>query len=480
MTQNPWEQNSTEAQNGGQVPAGGDATVPMSREQITASSAQTPQGPGTFGQYQQQDANGAYTASYDPYNYSAPVLEEPKKKHGTKTLVSAALLAALLGGGVGGTVVAATGAGSPASISTASSGTTIVNNTESVNEITAAAAKATASTVTISAASTSQSGSGSGVVLDAEGHILTNTHVVTLDGATASASIEVQLADGSVRTASVVGTDPTSDLAVIKIDDVTGLSLTPASLGDSADLNVGDTTIAIGAPLGLQNTVTTGIVSNLVRTIEVASSAADDQQTDSSQQTDPFGSSPFQFEVPGQQSQSTATSTISINVIQTDAAVNPGNSGGALVNAQGEVIGINVAIASTDSGSSTSGNIGVGFAIPINYAKRVAQEIIETGSATHGLLGASVSTSPANNDSSEAFGDGALIQEVVSGSAASSAGLRAGDVVVAVDGRAISEATELTAAVRQAAAGSQVTLTVERNGSTQEVKVTLGSAEDAS
>ena len=138
-----------------------------------------------------------------------------------------------------------------------------------------------------------------------------------------------------------------------------------------------------------------------------------------------------------------------------------------------------MAIASTDSGSSSSGNIGVGFAIPINYAKRVSQEIIENGFASHGLLGASVSTSPANNDQSEAFGDGALIQEVVSGAAADQAGLRNGDVVVAVDGRSISEATELTAAVREAAAGSKVSLTINRNGSIQDVDVTLGDSRDA-
>ncbi|MDO4898761.1 MAG: trypsin-like peptidase domain-containing protein [Rothia sp. (in: high G+C Gram-positive bacteria)] len=487
MTQNPWEKKPDATAPGTQpapqpaFQAVDDATVPMNKEEVQATVAPAPSaGSGTFDQYQQQNADGSYSAYDTPYGQAeqAPAAES-QKKHGTKTLVSAALIAALVGGGVGGGVVAASTAGTPASISTSSSGTTIVNNTESVNQTTAAAAKATPSVVTISAVSSGASGSGSGVILDTEGHILTNTHVVTLDGASASARIEVQLADGTVRSAKVVGTDPTSDLAVIKIDDTSGLDLTPASLGDSDNLNVGDTTMAIGAPLGLQNTVTTGIVSNLVRTIDVASSAADDSQSSElNQQSDQFGSSPFQFEIPGQQSQRSSSATISLNVIQTDAAVNPGNSGGALVNAQGEVIGINVAIASTDSSSqSSSGNIGVGFAIPINYAKRIAQEIIDTGSATHGLLGASVTTSPANNDDSQAFGDGALIREVSSGGAADAAGLRSGDVVVAIDGRAISEANQLTAAVRQAAADSKVTLTVERNGSRQETEVTLGKAE---
>lgn len=476
MSQNSWEPTPDSSST--------DPTVSLNQQQV-ATSAQDD--PTVAFAAQQAPAAGAYAyagatpgATYTGDYAAVPVQPEQNKgKHANRTVLAAAAIAALLGGGIGGGVVAATSTGAASSITTTSSGTTIVNNTDSVNAVTAAAAKATPSTVTIAATSSSASGSGSGVILDSEGHILTNTHVVTLDGATASASIEVQLADGTVRTATVVGTDPTSDLAVIKLDDTSGLILTPATLGDSAALNVGDTTVAIGAPLGLSNTVTTGIVSNLVRTIEVASSAADESTTDSgSGTTDPFGSSPFQFEIPGQQSQSTtSSSTIAINVIQTDAAVNPGNSGGALINSNGEVIGINVAIASTESSSSSaSGNIGVGFAIPINYAKRVAQEIIANGSASHGLLGATVSTSPANNDSSEAFGDGALIQEVTSGGAAQATGLKSDDVITAVDGRSISEATELTAAVRQAAAGDEVTLTVERNGSTQQVTVTLGDA----
>lgn len=465
MPHEPWQQN--------QASAADDRTVPLPPQNPN------PQHPYPQQQYTEQagsynyQQSGFYTGQVPPAE-SAPA--GAKKKFGTGTVVTAALLAALLGGGVGGGLVAATSSQEVATV-TAGSGTTIVNNADSVNAITAAAAHATPSTVTIAAASSSASGSGSGVILDDQGHILTNTHVVTLDGASANAEVEVQLADGTVRTASIVGTDPTSDLAVIKINDTSGLTLTPASLGDSDQLNVGDTTIAIGAPLGLSNTVTTGIVSNLVRTIEVASSAADDS-AEADPFDDAFGSEPFQFEIPGQVQGTSASSTISINVIQTDAAVNPGNSGGALLNANGEVIGINVAIASTEtSESSASGNIGVGFAIPINYAKRIAHEIIETGSATHGLLGATVSTSPANNDSSQAFGDGALIREVTRGGAAAEAGLQAGDVVVAVNGRTISEATELTAAVRQAAAGEEVNLTVERNGSRQEVAVTLGAAD---
>ncbi|WP_143539246.1 S1C family serine protease [Rothia nasimurium] len=469
MSQNSWEQTPHTAAD--------DRTVPLNPQQVQAGNASQYGAPGGGAVGSGAPASYSYN---QPYIHQNQPNAEKKGKHTTKTVLAATALAALVGGGVGGGIVAATSTGPASTISSLSSGTTIVNNTDSVNAVTAAAAKATPSTVTISATASNASGSGSGVILDTQGHILTNTHVVTLDGASANATIEVQLADGSVHTATVVGTDPASDLAVIKVDDAAELNLTPATLGNSDNLNVGDTTVAIGAPLGLSNTVTTGVVSNLVRTIEVASSAAQqgtDTGNDSSDDT--FGTSPFQFEIPGQQSQSDAqAATISLNVIQTDAAVNPGNSGGALVNSAGEVIGINVAIASTDtSSSSTSGNIGVGFAIPINYAQRVANEIIEDGSATHGLLGAQVSTSPANKDESQAFGDGALIQEVTSGGAAEKAGLRAGDVVTAVNGRTISEATELTAAVRQATAGSEVTLTVLRGSSTQEVTVTLDAAE---
>lgn len=445
MSNNPWQPQPQE-----------DPTVPLNTQYLQGADQQ--------GQYAYQQ----------PAHQEQD--QQQKTRHSTKVVLASAALAALLGAGVGGGVVALSDQGAITALTSNTSGTTIVNNTDSVNAVTAAAQKATPSTVTISAISSSSSGSGSGVILDTQGHVLTNTHVVTLDGSASDADLEVQLADGSVHSASLVGTDPTSDLAVIKIDQASSLNLTPASLGDSSILNVGDTTIAIGAPLGLANTVTTGIVSNLVRTIEVASAAAPDSSSQDSS-TDSFGSSPFQFEIPGQQSQSSSSSsTIALNVLQTDAAVNPGNSGGALINSSGEVIGINVAIASTDSSSSTAGNIGVGFAIPINYAKRVAQEIIDSGKASHGLLGASVSTSPANEDSSEAFGDGALIQEVSSGGAAQKAGLQAGDVITAFEGRSIQDAAELTASVRQAAAGQEVTLTVERNGSSQQVTVTLGEA----
>ncbi len=425
---------------------------------------------------------GGYTGPYNASQYNASQYNDasnaPRRKasFGVGTLVASILAAGLVGGGV-----ATVGSGnlfnngSASAVSTGSQpGTVIVNNKDDVNAITAAALKATPSVVTISASSGSAGGTGSGIVLDGEGHILTNTHVVTLDGQTANAALEVRTSSGKVLKATLVGTDPLSDLAVIKVDDMSGL--TPATLGDSGKLNVGDTAIAIGSPLGLTGTVTDGIVSTLNRTISVASSAAP-KDGDESQD----GNGGFKFAPPGgQQGQSTAgQGSISINVIQTDAAINPGNSGGALVNSKGEIIGVNVAIASagSDSSSSSSGNIGVGFSIPINHAKRVAQEIIDTGKASHGQLGVSV-RDKSSGTSSSSFSVGADVATVEANSAAAKAGIKVGDVITRFNDLAISEPNQLTAAVREQAGGSTVKITVQRNGQEQTFDVTLGTAAD--
>ena len=403
--------------------------------------------------------------------------DAPRRKatFGVGTLVASILAAGLVGGGVAtvGSAELSGNAGSGAAVSSNSQpGTVIVNNKDNVNAITAAALKASPSVVTISAAAGGSGGTGSGIILDDQGHILTNTHVVTLDGQTADAALEVRTSDGKVLTAKLVGTDPLSDLAVIKVDNASGL--TPATLGDSGKLNVGDTAIAIGSPLGLTGTVTDGIVSTLNRTISVASAAAP-EEGDNAEGDDEGG---FQFAPPGGgQSQQTADQgEISINVIQTDAAINPGNSGGALVNSSGEVIGVNVAIASAgSSASSTSGNIGVGFSIPINHAKRVAQEIIDTGKASHGQLGVSVKKKTASSAAS-GFSVGADVATVEADSAAGKAGIRVGDVITKFNDLAIGEPEQLTAAVREQPAGSSVKITVLRNGKEQTFDVTLGAA----
>lgn len=428
-------------------------------------------------QYAQHGAHSSAPAGYAGQFNSAPnPADAPRRKasFGVGTLVASILAAGLVGGGVA-TVGSANlfDTGSPAASSSNSQpGTVIVNNQDDVNAITAAAVKASPSVVTISATSGSSGGTGSGIVLDGEGHILTNTHVVTLDGQTASAALEVRTSTGQVLKATLVGTDPLSDLAVIKVDNASGL--TAATLGDSGKLNVGDTAIAIGSPLGLTGTVTDGIVSTLNRTISVASAAAPDEG-DSSE--DDGG---FQFAPPGGgESQNTASqNSISINVIQTDAAINPGNSGGALVNSKGEIVGVNVAIASAGSdSSSSSGNIGVGFSIPINHAKRVAQELIDTGKVSHGQLGVSVKDK-SSTSSSSGFSVGADVATVEANSAAAKAGVKVGDVITKFNDLAISESKQLTAAVREQAGGSTVKLTVLRSGQEQTLDVTLGTAPD--
>ncbi|KAA9086994.1 S1C family serine protease [Microbacterium radiodurans] len=408
-----------------------------------------------------------YTAVYAP---GAPTTAKSSKVGGGK--VAAILIAAALVGGAAGVGGAAAVGSSfiaaPASSSSGPSSIT-VNNPDSVNATTAIATKVLPSVVTISASAGTSGGTGSGVVLSEDGYVLTNTHVVTLDGATGDPTLSVTTSDGRVYTATLVGTDPTYDLAVIKLEDASGL--TPIEFGDSSSLNVGDQTVAVGAPLGLSNTVTTGIVSALNRSIQIASSAA--PEGGDSQQETPGGRTPFEFDFgQGQQQGSSASSSIAISVIQTDAAINPGNSGGALVDSKGRLIGINVAIASAGGSSSgEAGSIGVGFAIPSNVAERVAQEIRENGSASHGLLGATVGDAAAAAGATHA---GALINEVTEGGAAASAGLRSGDIVTEFNGVAITDQVDLTAQVRALAGGAEAEITYLRNGSEETATVTLG------
>jgi putative serine protease PepD len=353
--------------------------------------------------------------------------------------------AALVGGGAGAGVVALTTDHTVPIASGAAAQSVVIKDAQNATSTTAAAAKAAPSVVTIYVSASGGSGSGSGVVLSADGYVLTNNHVVTLDSSTDQATVQVRTSDGTLYDATVVGTDPTSDLAVVKLANASGL--TPATFADSDKVQVGDLAVAIGAPLGLSNTVTDGIVSATNRAVQTGSTQND--------------------------------STV-IDAIQTDAAINPGNSGGALVDAEGQVIGINSAIATVASSeipgqqSGQSGNIGVGFAIPSNAAKRIGQEIIATGKATHALLGVSASTAKENADS--AVGTGAQIMSVQDGSPASDAGLRVDDVITAVGDRAVTSSTELTAAVRSEQPGDKVTLTVRRGSASSKVDVTLDAA----
>ncbi len=399
------------------------------------------------------------------------------KRTGVGMLVAALVIGALVGGGSAAGVMAISGAQNQGRASTNASApqNVVVNNTDSVNEITAVAAQATPSVVTISVTGASGAGTGSGVVLSSDGYVLTNTHVVTLDGESSDPQIQVTMSDGTLYQATVVGTDPISDLAVIQLKDATGL--TPLKFADSSKLNVGDTAIAIGAPLGLAGTVTNGIVSALNRSITVASSAVPaNPQQDNTTPGSPNDNFPFNFDFPGQggqnqQAPNAATGSISLAVVQTDAAINPGNSGGALLNSQGQLIGINVAIATAGNSSGGSGSIGVGFAIPANLAQRVAGELIKNGAATHGLLGATVSAAASVEGSTTV---GAYIADVTAGGPAASAGLAKGDVITRFNGVPITDANDLTAQVRTVKGGGDATLTYVRAGKSYDVDVTLG------
>ena len=382
------------------------------------------------------------------FAYQAPAAPAAPAKSRRRFVmpVVAAVIAGAVAGGVSSVAVSRLGQTS----------TVVINNAQSVNWVTGVAAKAMPSVVTISVGASTSGGSGSGVVLTKDGLILTNAHVVTLDGATNKVSIEIKTSTGIVTTATVVGIDPTNDLAVIKASG----TFVPIEFGDSSKVNVGDNVVAIGAPLGLEESVTTGILSSLNRTIQVASSAVNDGTL---QLWSGSGAAP-----------------VSLRVLQTDAAINPGNSGGALLNSKGQLIGINVAIASAGSSTSgsQSGSIGVGFSIPSNIAKRISDQLIKGGKASHALLGALV-TDATSSDSVAAFSNGAKIVKLTPGGAAERGGLKVDDVVVKFNGQVVSSASELTAEVRLEAANSKATIVVVRGGQQVTVTVTLGDAANA-
>ena len=377
--------------------------------------------------------------------YAAPKPQAQKpKRRGLLGVAALAMGSALVGGIIGSSAFTVTyfGATQPAPV--------VVNNVEQINWVTGAASEAGPAVVTLWVESSLSSGSGSGVILSEDGYILTNAHVVTLSGSTDDPDLSVKLWDGTVLPATLVGYDTVYDLAVIKVE---ASGLKAIKFADSSNLNVGQNVVAIGAPLGLASTVTEGIVSALNRTIRVASAEVSEE--------------------PGLQFWTGTGESISIQVIQTDAAINPGNSGGALVNERGELVGINVAIAT--AGSGEAGSIGVGFAIPSNTANRIATEIMQTGKATHGLLGAMVRD---NSENGSGFSTGAYVDQVTEGGAAESAGIQSGDVIIEFAGQKVTSAADLTAMVRAQPAGAAVQLKIIRNGETISLRATLGNAED--
>ncbi|MDT7572709.1 MAG: putative serine protease PepD [Actinomycetota bacterium] len=380
---------------------------------------------------------GAPAWGYPTDTIGGPAPAPAPKRAGLLAAVGTSLAVALIAGGTAGYVAGrqaddGTLTDPSASLGTGSSTSSSLNRApESVAGI---AARVLQSVVSVSVKSPSGSGTGSGVVIRSDGYILTNNHVV--DAADPTVTVSFNGADNVDVPARIVGRDPDTDLAVIKV--LTNKKVVPAALGQSRSLVVGDPVIAIGSPLGLAGTVTTGIVSALNRTVNV----------------------------PGENGGRTPL----FNAIQTDAAINPGNSGGALVDAKGQVIGINSAIATLGSGGFSgdqSGSIGVGFAIPIDEARSVAEELIRTGTATHPAVGVRALTSTSKGQT------GALVQEVLAGGAAAQAGLQAGDLITAIDKTQVESVDELIVAIRQHKVGQTVTVTYYRDGAKQTATVTL-------
>ena len=369
-----------------------------------------------------------------------------KQKSGMASHVVTAVVAALVSGalclGVGFTAITNGWVHVPTSSSlsdvksnTSGSGSAKVKSGQAV-DWSAVAKEVSDSVVAIDVATSDGEAKGSGVVISDKGYIATNNHVIS-----GAQQIQVTLASGAVYSAKVVGTDTTTDLAVIKLDNPPS-DLKVAEFADSDNLAVGEAVMAIGNPLGYDDTATTGIVSALNRPVTVT----DDDNN-----------------------------AIVTNAVQIDAAINPGNSGGPTFNAAGQVIGINSSIASTASSSGTAGSIGIGFAIPSNLVKRVTNEIIDNGSVKHVVLGITIKSSTVEADG--VTRGCAQVQAVTDGGPASKAGVKAGDSIVAFNGKAVNNNYSLLGYVRASAMGDKVKLTVVRGGNTMDLEVTLDQEE---
>ena len=360
-----------------------------------------------------------------------------------RTALIAAVTAAVVGGGIGAGTVAAFDNGKTTTVASVPQ----TNQTAPIaakidGSISAAAAHIQPSVVTIDVRGSQEQGNGSGVIIRDSGYILTNDHVVSV--AAGGGTMTVITHDGQQAKASIVGRDTSDDLAVIKVSGLK--NLTAATFAKSSNLVVGQTVVAVGAPLGLSDTVTSGIVSSTARPVRSGDS---DQAV--------------------------------FDAVQTDAAINPGNSGGPLVDLNGNVVGINAAIATANSGglqipgqTQESGSIGIGFAIPSDEASRIAGQLIDTGKATHAILGVKVS----GQQSSASSTTGAALTEVDANSPAQKVGLKSGDVVTQVDTQRIDDADALIAAVRSHAPGDTVTVTYLRGSTSKTARITLGTGSD--
>ncbi|MUL85767.1 MULTISPECIES: S1C family serine protease [unclassified Mycolicibacterium] len=448
MTNHPRYPQQPEQRPGGVAPGYPGARPDSYQQQYDWRYAR--QQPQQHQPQQHQPQQQAYRAPYDPYRIPAAPQPVPAKKRSRAGLLAGALAVAVVSAGIGGGVATVVRDDHPRlgtqGLGAAPSVPAAALPPGSVEQV---AAKVVPSVVKLETDLGRASEEGSGIILTSDGLILTNNHVVQAaakpgapapaqGGAPAGAQTKVTFSDGTTKSFTVVGTDPSSDIAVVRAQDASGL--TPITLGSSANLRVGQDVVAVGSPLGLEGTVTTGIISALNRPVAAGGD--------------------------------TKNQNTVLDAIQTDAAINPGNSGGALVNMNGELVGINSAIATMggDSPQAQSGSIGLGFAIPVDQAKRIADELIQSGTASHASLGVQVS-----NDTTS---DGAKIVEVTNGGAAAVAGLPSGVVVTKVDDRVIGSADALVAAVRSKAPGDKVTLTfLDQGGKPQTIEVTLGKAE---
>ncbi|OFM87033.1 serine protease [Corynebacterium sp. HMSC063A05] len=381
--------------------------------------------------------NGAYGGGSEwdvPANQQKTKGAQGAKGMGALAVAALMLCSAGIGGGVGAWVVHNSQSSVPADNALDKPAETrqVAAAEGSVEKV---AQKVLPSVVSITTASERGTASGSGSILSSDGLVLTNNHVVA--GAGPDAQMEVLLADGTTHPATLVAGDAATDIAVIRIEGVNGLR--PISLGNSSQVQVGQEVVAVGSPLGLTSTVTQGIVSAKNRPVTAA----------------------------GEDGQSSV-----IDAIQTDAAINPGNSGGALVDMEGNLIGVPSVIASNSAGSEQAGSIGLGFAIPVNQARRIAEDLIDSGKARMPVIGAQIDSRP--------IARGALVREVTPGGPADKAGLKDGDLITKVDDRTLDNGVALIAAIRSHRIGDSVTLTVtdERGGNERTVDVTLAEAQD--
>ncbi|GGG17298.1 hypothetical protein GCM10007304_34330 [Rhodococcoides trifolii] len=401
-----------------------------------------PQGPYQPGYQPTEQLTGGAPGNPDVGPQHVGAITTSPKRSGRSMIVVGAIALALVSGGIGGAVGSlATRDGSTGTVTNSlNAPTATANQTANAPDgsVQAVAAKVLPSVVQIQVTGRQAEGEGSGIILSSDGLILTNNHVAA--GAGANAQLQVSFNDGTTASATVVGADPASDIAVIKAQGKS--NLTPIELGTSDGLAVGQQVVAVGSPLGLAGTVTSGIISSLNRPVSTT------------------GESSNQATV--------------IDAIQTDAAINPGNSGGALVNSQGQLIGVNSAIATLGASSggggqeSQSGSIGLGFAIPVDQARRIADELVKTGKATQAIIGITV---PSQDNA-----NGATVMDVTADGPAAKASIPTGAVITKVDDRVIDNGDALIAAVRSHAPGDTVSVTYDNGGSPTTVQVTLGTA----